>query len=266
MAFTLELEAKSVEKAIKLACEKLEIPREELNYDVISHGSSGIFGIGRSKKAKIRVVLPEEGDESVSTEDLSTGVVNNGDNASTDIKNHVQELIHETLDQDQTIHPIKEEAHVTLGKEVLQRIVDTITSDATVTFEHDSSKILFNVTGGNSAILIGRHGQTLDAMQSLVEKIVNKGNAERVRVQVDVEGYLENRRNNLIKHAERMAAKCKSIRRPVTVGNMNAHDRRIVHIALRGDNKVRTHSTGEGYLRKLVIFPRKNSYAKRRHS
>ena len=266
MAFILELEAKSVEKAVKLACDKLEIPREELNYDVISHGSSGIFGIGRSKKAKIRVVLPEEGDESVSTEDLSTDVVNNGDNASADIKNHVQELIQETFDQNQTIRPSDEEAHVTLGKEVLQRIVDTITSDAIVTYEQDSDKILFNVTGGNSAILIGRHGQTLDAMQSLVEKIVNKGNAERVRVQVDVEGYLENRKNNLIKHAERMAAKCKSIRRPVTVGNMNAHDRRIVHIALRSDNKVRTHSTGEGYLRKLVIFPRKNSYSKRRHS
>ena len=266
MAFILELEAKSVEKAVKLACDKLEIPREELNYDVISHGSSGIFGIGRSKKAKIRVVLPEEGDESDLTDDLSTDGVNNGDNASTDIKNHVQELIQETFDQNQTIRPSKEEAHVTLGKEVLQRIVDTITSDATVTYEQDSGKILFNVTGGNSAILIGRHGQTLDAMQSLVEKIVNKGNAERVRVQVDVEGYLENRRNNLIKHAERMAAKCKSIGRPVTVGNMNAHDRRIVHIALRDDNKVRTHSTGEGYLRKLVIFPRKNSYSKRRHS
>ena len=266
MAFILELEAKSVEKAVTLACEKLEIPREDLNYDVISHGSSGIFGIGRSKKAKIRVVLPEEGDESVSSEGISTDVVNNVDNATTDIKNHVQELIQETFDQDQTNRPIKEEAHVTLGKEVLQRIVDTITSDATVTYEKDSDKILFNVTGGNSAILIGRHGQTLDAMQSLVEKIVNKSNTERIRVQVDVEGYLENRRNNLIKHAERMAAKCKSIRRPVTVGNMNAHDRRIVHIALRGDNKVRTHSTGEGYLRKLVIFPRNNSYSKRRHS
>ena len=72
MAFILELEAKSVEKAVKLACDKLEIPREELNYDVISHGSSGIFGIGRSKKAKIRVVLPEEGDETVSSENIST--------------------------------------------------------------------------------------------------------------------------------------------------------------------------------------------------
>jgi spoIIIJ-associated protein len=266
MAFILELEAKSVEKALKLACEKLEIPREKLQYDVISHGSSGIFGLGKSKKAKIRVILPEEGDDAGSSENLSTDFANNGNDASTDIKNHVQGLIQETFDPEDSIPPPQEDAHVMVGKDVLQRIVDTITSDATVTYEQDSKKILFNVTGGNSAILIGRHGQTLDAMQSLVEKIVNKSNTERIRVQVDVEGYLENRKNNLIKHAERMAAKCKSIRRPVTVGNMNAHDRRIVHIALRGDNKVRTHSTGEGYLRKLVIFPRKNSYSKRRHS
>ena len=188
MAFILELEAKSVEKALKLACEKLEIPREKLQYDVISHGSSGIFGLGKSKKAKIRVILPEEGDDAEYSEQLSTDFVNNGNEASTDIKNHLQGLIQETFDPEDSIPPPQEDAHVMVGKDVLQRIVDTITSDATVTYEQDSKKILFNVTGGNSAILIGRHGQTLDAMQSLVEKIVNKSNTERIRVQVDVEG------------------------------------------------------------------------------
>ncbi len=262
MAFILELEAKNVEQAIQLACEKLEIPRDELKYDVISHGSSGIFGLGKSKKAKIRVLLPEEGDDSRQPEYAADET----DEKSPEIKTHVQDLIKENLEpNDETDSPSAEDQTV-LGNAVLQRIVDAITTDAKVTTQQGSDKIRFNVEGGNSAVLIGRHGQTLEAMQSIVEKVINKNNTKRIRVQVDVEGYMENRKNQLIRHAERMAQKCKLIRRPVTVGNMNAHDRRIVHLALRGDNKVRTHSTGEGYMRKLVIFPRKSADNKRRSS
>lgn len=262
MAFILELEAKNVEQAIQLACEKLEIPRDELKYDVISHGSSGIFGLGKSKKAKIRVLLPEEGDDSRQPE---FAAAETGEK-SPEIRTHVKDLIQENLEpNDETDSPTTEDQTV-LGSAVLQRIVDAITTDARVTTEQGSDKIRFNVEGGNSAVLIGRHGQTLEAMQSIVEKVINKNNTKRIRVQVDVEGYMENRKNQLIRHAERMAQKCKLIRRPVTVGNMNAHDRRIVHLALRGDNKVRTHSTGEGYIRKLVIFPRKSADNKRRSS
>jgi len=266
MAFILELEAKNLEQALQLACERLEIPREELSYDVISHGSSGIFGLGKSKKAKIRVVLPEENDEAVASETNTTSLAHTEGGETDEIKEHIQDLIHETFEKSDSAGPNLKEVDVDLGEDVLQRIVDTITSDASITLKQNSEGIHFNVRGGNSAILIGRHGQTLDAMQSIVEKVINKNNAERIRVQVDVEGYLENRKNNLIRHAERMAQKCKNIHRPVTVGNMNAHDRRIVHIALRGDSEVRTHSSGDGYLRKLVIFPRKNSFSKKRQS
>ena len=266
MAFILELEAKNVEQALQLACEKLEIPREELSYDVISHGSSGIFGLGRSQKAKIRVVLPEEHDEALPPENKSTKLPSAGAGDADDIKDHIQDLIHETFKKIDSSDTTVKEADVDLGENVLQRIVDAITSDAKISLKQDSDGIHFNVKGGNSAILIGRHGQTLEAMQSIVEKVINKNNTDRLRVKVDVEGYLENRKNNIIRHAERMAQKCKNNRRPVTVGNMNAHDRRIVHIALRGDNDVRTHSSGDGYLRKLVIFPRKNSFSKRRQS
>jgi spoIIIJ-associated protein len=100
-------------------------------------------------------------------------------------------------------------------------------------------------------------------MQTLVEKIVNKKNTARLRVQVDIEGYLESRKKNLIRHAESLASKCKHIRRPVTVGRMNAHDRRIVHLALKDDTSVRTRSTGDGFFRKLVIYPNNTSTRRR---
>ena len=81
----------------------------------------------------------------------------------------------------------------------------------------------------------------------------------RCRVEVDVAGYLAKRRQNLKKMAERMAEKCKRVGKPMTIGQMNAYDRRIVHITLKDDEEVRTQSMGDGYLRKLVIFPKKGS-------
>ena len=80
---------------------------------------------------------------------------------------------------------------------------------------------------------------------------------------MDVEGYLEKRRISLEKTAARLAEKVKRTGKPATLGQMNSHDRRIVHIALKNDSLVRTQSIGEGIVRKLVIFPKKNSSRKK---
>ena len=118
-----------------------------------------------------------------------------------------------------------------------------------------------NVAGGNAGVLIGKKGQTLEAIQSLVDKIVNKHNNhhDKIRVQVDVEGYLKTRKLNLEKLAMRLADKSKRIRKPISLGQMNGYDRRIVHMALKDDPEVETKSRGEGYMRKLVIFPNNKS-------
>ena len=75
---------------------------------------------------------------------------------------------------------------------------------------------------------------------------------------MDVEGYLATRELNLEKLALRLADKAKRIRKPISLGQMNGYDRRIVHLALKDDLEVQTKSRGEGYMRKLVIFPQKN--------
>jgi spoIIIJ-associated protein len=260
MALTMDLEAKNVEQAVKLACDKLEIPPDKLKYDIISYGSTGIFGFGKTKRAKIRVLLTEEKAQKRNTDEIQTG---EGEQTKpAEIKNRVKNLSAQASDGDMPEAAPESDNNIVAGEQVLQRIVDNISSGAVVTVEKNAERVLYKVTGGNSGILIGKHGQTIDAMQALVEKIVNKKNTARLRVQVDIEGYLESRKQNLIRHAESLASKCKHIRRPVTVGRMNAHDRRIVHLALKDDKSVSTRSTGNGFLRKLVIYP--NSASTRR--
>ncbi|MCP4721085.1 MAG: KH domain-containing protein [Desulfobacteraceae bacterium] len=154
---------------------------------------------------------------------------------------------------------------IDLGKEALQKMADLITEDATVEAETKADRLTLKITGGNAGILIGRKGQTLDAMQFLTDKIINRKSEARVRVKVDIEGYMETRKTNLKHLAYKMAEKAKKTGRPTTINQMSAQDRRIVHLALKDDAQVRTQSMGDGYYRRLVIFPKKkNSFRGKR--
>jgi spoIIIJ-associated protein len=254
----LEFEGKDVEKASQKACEELKIPKEKLKYDVISYGATGIFGLVGIKKAKIRVTLPD-----LTPEDNTEEKDLEHNNKS---KKHVTQVERSTeqarLD-DKAIASIPDES-VNLGKNVLQQIIDLITIDAEISFEKKSDQILFYIKGGNAAILIGKQGQTLEAMQYLVEKVINKHSEQRIRIQIDIEGYLEKRQNNLKRLAGRLAEKAKRSGKPITIGQMNAYDRRIVHLALREDSGIRTQSVGDGFLKKLLIFPKKKYHGKRK--
>ncbi len=250
MSKQLEYEDKSVEKAIQKASDKVHIPKEELKYEVISYGSSGIFGLVGSKQARIRVTIPE----SAATPN-KTGrppKKTTSPSAQKKIDDHKQKTI--------SVDPAE------LGKSTLQRIIDFITTDAEISAKEESDRIVLNVKGGNSAALIGKHGQTLEAIQYLVEKVVNRHTEERTRIHIDIEGYLEARQASLEGLAMRLAEKVKRTGKPATVGQMNAHDRRIVHLALKDDEGVRTLSKGDGFIKKLLIFPKKNSLPKEKQS
>jgi spoIIIJ-associated protein len=246
MSSCIEFEGKNLEQAIKKACEKLNIREEDLKHEVISYGSTGIFGLVGAKKARIRVLLQEK--------TVTEPVV------PTEIQAHPLES-----------GPPPDAAALTddetFGKEVVQKLVDYIMPEATVWAEKKNNRVSYHVNSKNSAVLIGKKGQTLEAIQHIVEKIISqkmrdpkngdaKGN-EKLRIQIDIEGYLENRKENLSDLASRLAAKVNQTGKPVTVGHMTAHDRRIVHMSLKNNHSVRTQSMGEGFLKKLVIFPRK---------
>lgn len=256
---SFEFEEKNVEKAVKKACKELNLTQDELSYDVLSYGSSGIFGLAGAKKARIRVTLPEKTTENISEGETQTESVNPLTDASGDSLPEGNSAVEKGNLDDQQGYRFPDDS-LELGRTVLQRIVDYIAPDAKITAEESPERILLNIAGDNPAVLIGKKGQTLEAIQSVVEKVVNKhhNNNGKIRVQVDVAGYLETRRVNLEKLAIRVAEKSKRIRKPISLGQMSAYDRRIVHMVLKDDPDVRTKSRGEGYMRKLTIFPKKN--------
>jgi spoIIIJ-associated protein len=258
MSPSLEFEDKNVEMAVKKACKELNIPREKLKHDVISYGSTGIFGLVGTKKARIRVTIPKSSFESkMGASDTRKSNKTPSKTIAEDAGSKNDVSIKDSAD----FYSVDDAKNI--GQEALQLIIDFITEGATINIKEESNRIFFNVNGGNSAVLIGKRGQTLDAIQYLVDKVINSKRKERVGVQVDVEGYIEKRRVSLEKTAARLAEKVKKTGKPATLGQMNSHDRRIVHIALKNDTMVRTQSMGEGIVRKLVIFPKKNSSRKK---
>ena len=278
MPSCLEFEGKVVEKAVEKASEALNIPKDKLQYSVVSYGSSGIFGLVGAKKAKICVTLPDKAKRSLSRQPRKEPTSPPkkrrylDDETSKSISDIVEEAFElatptskpESSESPESSTPasdfkqnLLESEAVQFGREALQLIVDQITTEAAVTVTNGDDRILFNIDGGNTGVIIGKRGQTLEAIQYLVEKIVNRHSDERIRIQVDVEGYLENRKASLKSLAKRLAEKAKTTGKPSTVGQMNAHDRRIVHITLKNDSGVRTQSVGDGFYRKLVIFPNK---------
>ncbi len=246
MSSCIEFEGKNLELAIKKACEKLNIREENLKHEVISYGSTGIFGLVGAKKARIRVFLQEKKP------------------AEPQIPTEVQADPLESVPIPDEVVLNEDEA---FGKDVVQKLVDAIVPDAAVWAEKKNNRLYYHVNSKSSAVLIGKKGQTLEAIQYIVEKIISqkmrdpknsdvKGN-EKLRIQIDIEGYLENRKENLSDLASRLADKVNKTGKPVTVGHMTSHDRRIVHMSLKSNHSVRTQSMGDGFLKKLVIFPKK---------
>ena len=252
MTKSYEFQGKSVVAALKKAIEALQIPAEKIRYEVLSHGSSGIFGIVGVKKATIKVFLKPEADSTPRFKRNEVGHTVSGAHEDRLKDPGAEDKCDRKYDPDCLAD----------GVQTLQTIVDCITDGAKVKLGQAKDKLIFTISGGERGVLIGKRGQTLESIQFLFEKMINKKSTRRIKVVVDVEGYLEKRKNNLQALASRMAEKVRRIDKPVTIGQMNAHDRRVVNIHLKGEKDVRTQSIGDGYYRKLMIFPKKQGDGK----
>ncbi|WP_278852273.1 Jag family protein [Gordonibacter pamelaeae] len=161
------------------------------------------------------------------------------------------------------------EGPVELTDEELDRIADTAIAalqdilkyfnvgEVTIDeYEGDEGELILDITGDDLAVLIGRHGKTLDALQFLVSAITVRTIGYRYPVVVDIEGYKGRQRQKLESIARSSANRAASQNRSIKLRPMTPYERRIVHITLRDDDRVETASEGEGSARHVVILPR----------
>lgn len=147
---------------------------------------------------------------------------------------------------------------VSSAKDFLEEITRRMGVKTDVQVQEEDEYIKMTITGGNNlGILIGRRGDTLDALQYLTNLIANKHSQERKRIIIDAEGYRKRREETLVKLATRMADRVKRTGHRVILEPMNPQERRMIHTALQNDLSIQTLSEGEEPFRKVVISLRR---------
>ncbi len=142
------------------------------------------------------------------------------------------------------------------AKEILEELLKRMGIDAGISAEEIEDYISLEITTPDSALVIGRQGKTLGALQYLVNLIINKESEERIKVILDTEGYRERRKTRLMELAEKLAQRAKEENTEVFLEPMNPYERRIIHTTLAEDPDVETESVGEGIERQVVISPK----------
>jgi len=145
----------------------------------------------------------------------------------------------------------------------LEDVLSKMNVEVEIEEVEDDEAILLKITGKDSGIIIGRRGETLDALQYLTSLAVNKQSDEYKRVTIDIENYRQKREETLVKLADRLSERVIRYRKSVTLEPMNPYERRIIHSTLQNNKLVETHSVGEEPNRKVVITLKQGMGAKR---
>ena len=222
---------RTVDEAIELALKELDVDRDEAEVEILSRGKAGFLGIG-AEPARVKVTKISEGPSAAALAVETVSRISEGPSADA------------------------------LAMETVSRILSAAKVNVNHTLrsanDPEVGGPIIDLDGDDSGLLIGRRGQTLQALQFLVNLIVRK-QFEDVRVALDVERYRERRESSLRDMASKVAERVVQTSRSVTLEPMSPADRRIVHTTLTDNPGVTTESTGVGDERKVTIMPQQEN-------
>jgi spoIIIJ-associated protein len=263
-----EFIGKSVKEAISKACEDLQAAEADLDIEVLEESTRGFLGIVGQRDARIRVTLKEVVEDHTELQSQTEAWEEEpgfGRRSSANASQSETLMDSENLASSEAITP-EQSIILEQGRTVLEEILKRIPVDVEVRASASGDAITLNIIGDGSGLLIGKRGQTLDALQFLMNKIINKDcpPGSKAEIVVDSEQY-RHRKNELLREtAQRMSQKAKRTLKPVSLNPMSPSERRIVHLILAEDNEVYTKSYGEGMLRRIIVYPRRGVTNKRR--
>ncbi|GAB4281762.1 MAG: hypothetical protein Kow0029_26990 [Candidatus Rifleibacteriota bacterium] len=282
---TIEITAKSEEEARQIAQGELDENELILDSQVITAPAKGIFGFVGKQEFKIRFILGQKVKAStektaIEAEELVEKIAEKKPDVKPEKTERTERAArsdkHERSDRRQARRrqeepiperpkePVSEEIK---GHEFYSRIFELI-REVAANVGVDELKLedyfrdgawVIEASGENVSQLIGKRGRTLDALQYLMNIILNRGNEERIKLVLDAQGYREKRFKNLLSLAHRMSKKAVNSRRPVELEPMSTLDRRTVHMALKDKHGIETYSKGSEPMRRVVISPVKKS-------
>jgi spoIIIJ-associated protein len=237
-------EAPTVEEAIDAALDEMGVQQDAVEYEVLEEPGKRLFGTGRP--ARVRVWL-------------KTSFVEEMEREQAEEAEPAEEApAYRAPSEPVTLSDEEFDKVADAGVGVIQEILDGFGIESNIDeYEGDEGEVILDIVGGELGLLIGRHGKTLEALQTLVSAITNKRLGQRYAVMVDVEGYRARRRVKLEDMARQAAERATRQKRPIKLRPMSAYERKVVHVALRNDRRVETASEGEEPFRQVVVTPKR---------
>ena len=228
MIKSLEKTGRTEDEALAAALEELGMERDDVSVQVVERAKSGFLGIGATP-AIIRVEY-EAADE---PEEPSVPV-----EEKTETK----------------VSPVDENPQYAEIRKFLTGLLERMGTEADIEISPREGKgVNVNLSGPNMGAVIGRRGETLDAIQHLTNYVINRGNEKHMHISVDAESYRAKREESLVRLAEKMAAKVIKYKRSMALEPMNSYERHIIHTALQNYEGVTTSSTGSEPNRRVVV-------------
>lgn len=237
---SIELTGKTLQEVKAHAAAELGVPEDQVELEIIEEkrGLLGLLGGGLTARATVK------GPGSTEAVEAETGAV-------------VEAAPPGPPDSEVAADAEAELARLAnRAEEVADQVLRLMGVDVTArAAEIGEEEVRVDLSGADIALVIGKHGDTLDALQLLVAIIANRQSEAGARVVLDAEGYRDRRRRSLEATAFAHAARAKQTKREVVIRDLKAYERRVVHLVLRDEPGVETYSEGEGRHRNLVISP-----------
>ncbi len=258
---SVEVHARNVEMAIEKGLAELGLRKEEAEIVVVKEGSRGVLGIG-AEDAVVRISpLTPPSPPAAAAETRPTTET---EPQKPQVEREPESELEPELEYPQKVEPEDIAKLAKIASSTLETLLAHMGIPAHVEVVEKplqaargaEDTITLNVTGDDLGILIGRRGETLDDLQFITRLIVSRQIQRWPNIIVDVEYYKARREKLLTDLARRMAEKVRLSHQPIALEPMSAHERRIIHLALRDFPGVLTESSGEGQKRKVVILPK----------
>lgn len=239
----VEKTGKTVEDAVKAALAELGVSRDQAEVEVLEESKPSLLGLFGGRDAKVRVTVKEAGPEAPAAPEPAEAPVEK-------TKAAPQENAKAPADREE-----ERQAAAAAAKAFLEEIFRAMGMDLLIEkfISRKDEEIILKIHGDGIGVLIGKHGQTLDALQYLTNLAGNRGRKNWNRIILDAENYRERRRETLERLARNLADRVKRTRKKAMLEPMNPYERKIVHMSLQNDPAVTTYSEGEEPYRKVVI-------------
>ena len=265
---SIESEGDTIDQAIENALQVLKLERDRVEIEILADATRGLFGFG-GKPARVRAVVraplgasssSTRAPQSVSQETRSEPPPRRVSRETTSDapRDRSKQLPPRTDHTAVVTSASADAAAVERSRQTLEVLLGHlgVSCRVEVAPSGEPDRITLAVTGDSSGLLIGRRGQTLDAIEHVINRIAGRSeDGTPNRIAIDIERYRERRQEYLDALARRLAEKAKHTRRVITLNPMSPRDRRIVHLALQSDPDIETRSQGEGQFRQVLILP-----------